>query len=158
MAAQGQQPPQQQRFDVSIFDTPFKSLPDPKRVWVGEPGSKEESLGRLNLLTPDVVAAAAREEIQSGQRVGLGWDMTKLQYSQFGRQKCRHEVIPIMGPGGIGSCFDDAYSMNPRRCFLFFFLTCRFYWDISRTSVFSCFTCPCMQCAYHHLGFDQRRL
>lgn len=42
--------------------------------------------------------------------------MKKLEYSQFGRQKCGHTIIPLEGPGGsgMGACFDDAYSMNPR--------------------------------------------
>lgn len=34
------------RYDVSIFDTPFSELPDPKRVWIGEPGSRLEELGK----------------------------------------------------------------------------------------------------------------
>jgi hypothetical protein len=104
------------RHDLSILSTPFASLPNPKRVWLGAPGSREESLGRLNLLTPAVVAAAAQSEIKTGQRVGLNWDMMKLEYSQFGRQKCKHEILPLWGPGGsgYGACFDDAYAMNPR--------------------------------------------
>lgn len=32
----------------------------------------------LRLLTPDVVAAAARSEIQTGERVCLNWDLEKL--------------------------------------------------------------------------------
>ncbi|KAI9734726.1 MAG: hypothetical protein M1818_006713 [Claussenomyces sp. TS43310] len=111
-------PPQAaQRFDLTILDTPFRSLPDPKRVWLGEPGSHEESLGRLNLLTPEIVAVAAKEEIKTGRRVGLAWDMTKLEFSQFGRQRCRHRIIPLPGPGGsgYGACFDDEYRLNPQQ-------------------------------------------
>lgn len=72
--------------------------------------------GRLSLLTPEIVSGAAASEIKTGRRVGLGWDMTKLEYSQFGRQKCGHTIIPLTLPGGagFGSAFDDAYSMNPR--------------------------------------------
>jgi hypothetical protein len=42
--------------------------------------------------------------------------MKKLEYSQFGRQKCGHTIIALNGPGGSGwgACFDDAYNMNPR--------------------------------------------
>jgi hypothetical protein len=45
--------------------------------------------------------------------------MKKLEYSQFGRQKCGHTIIPLYGPGGSGwvAGFDDAYNMNPRGCF-----------------------------------------
>jgi hypothetical protein len=76
-------------------------------------------------LTEDVVAKAAAEEIKTGKRVGLSWDMTKLEHSQFGRQKCEHKIIPIQGPdgSGLGSCFDDVYEMNPRR-FLLSILLC----------------------------------
>lgn len=43
--------------------------------------------------------------------------MTKLEYSQFGRQKCGHKIVPLNGPGGsgYGACFDDVYHMNPRK-------------------------------------------
>ena len=42
--------------------------------------------------------------------------MKKLEYSQFGRQKCGHTIIALNGPGGSGwgACFDDVYNMNPR--------------------------------------------
>lgn len=106
----------QTRYDPSIYNTPFKSLQNPKRVWLGTPGSAEEGIGRLSLLTPEVVSAASASEIKTGVRVGLGWDMTKLEYSQFGRQKCGHTIIPLGVPGSelYGKCFDDAYAMNPR--------------------------------------------
>ncbi|PQE23908.1 cyclase family protein [Rutstroemia sp. NJR-2017a WRK4] len=105
------------RYDPSIYDTPFSKLPNPKRVWIGEPGSALEGIGRLSLLTPTIVSAAATSEIKTGQRVGLGWDMTKLEYSQFGRQKCGHKIVPLWGPGGsgYGACFDDVYHMNPQQ-------------------------------------------
>ena len=69
----------------------------------------------MSLLTPEVVSGAAASEIKTGKRVGLGWDMKKLEYSQFGRQKCGHKVISLNGPGGQGFAFDDEYSMNPRK-------------------------------------------
>lgn len=108
--------PNEPRSPPSTLLLPFASLSSPKRVWLGAPGSREESLGRLSLLTPSVVAAAAREEIKTGERVGLNWDMMKLEYSQFGRQSCRHEILPLMGPGGSGwgACFDDVVECNPR--------------------------------------------
>lgn len=84
--------------------------------------------GRLSLQTPEVVSAAAASEIKTGRRVGLGWDMTKLEHSQFGRQKCGHTIIPLMVPGGpgLGACFDDSYAMNPRK------------WPYSTCLVFNC--------------------
>jgi len=106
-----------ERYKPSIYKKPFSSLPNPKRIWLGTPSSPSEGLGRLSILTPEIVSSAAASEIKTGIRVGLGWDMTKLEYSQFGRQKCGHEIIPLWGPGGIGfgACFDDAYSMNPQQ-------------------------------------------
>ncbi|KAN0108135.1 hypothetical protein V8E51_007877 [Hyaloscypha variabilis] len=105
------------RYDVSIYDTPFSKLPDPKRVWLGSPLSALEGLGRLSLLTPEVVSAAATSEIKTGRRVGMNWNMKKLEYPQFGRQSCSHKVISMPGPGGIGvgAYFDDVYEMNPQQ-------------------------------------------
>lgn len=70
--------------------------------------------GRLTLLTPEVVSAAAASEVKTGQRVGLGWDLRKVEYSQFGRQNFYHRIIPLPSSSGLGTCFDDAYSFNPR--------------------------------------------
>jgi hypothetical protein len=58
--------------------------------------------------------------------VGLNWDMLKLEYSQFGRQSCRHEIVPLVGPGGsgLGACFDDVFEMNPREWVLWFLFFC----------------------------------
>ncbi|CZT06293.1 hypothetical protein WAI453_006279 [Rhynchosporium graminicola] len=105
------------RYDSSIYDTPFSKLPNPKRVWLGSPSSSLEGLGRLTLLTPPVVSSAASSEIKTGRRVGLGWDMTKLEHSQFGRQKCGHTIIPLTfaGGAGLGAGFDDKYDMNPQQ-------------------------------------------
>ncbi|KAE8453119.1 hypothetical protein EG329_012306 [Mollisiaceae sp. DMI_Dod_QoI] len=116
-AHQPEQDVETARYVTSIYDTPFSKLPNPKRVWLGAPSSSLEGIGRLSLLTPQVVSAAATSEIKTGQRVGLGWDMRKVEYSQFGRQKFEHKIIPLEGPGGsgFGACFDDAYNMNPQQ-------------------------------------------
>lgn len=46
----------------------FNDLPDKARYWVwGPPGSREEGLGMLNLLTPDYVAESAKTEIKTGE-------------------------------------------------------------------------------------------
>ena len=96
----------------SPFDVPFDSLPDPRRVWVGKPGSREEGLGKVAILTPDVVASAATAEIKTGRRVTLNWDLTKLESAGFGRKPTQHSIVPILG----GVAFDDVYTMNPRTC------------------------------------------
>ncbi|CAL3967552.1 unnamed protein product [Diplocarpon coronariae] len=58
-------------------------------------GKRKEGIGRLSLLTAEVVAAAAKSEIQTGRRVRLGWDMTQLEYSQFGRQNLLSRCLLI---------------------------------------------------------------
>lgn len=94
----------------SPFDTPFDQLPNPKQVWLGKPGSYEEGLGKLAILTPEVVAAASASEIRCGRRVTMGWEMTKLDYPNLNRQPCHHQIVPLLG----GVAFDDIYTMNPR--------------------------------------------
>ncbi|OJD10249.1 hypothetical protein AJ78_08668 [Emergomyces pasteurianus Ep9510] len=95
---------------TSLFDTPFDELPNPRQVWVGTPGSPEEGLGKLALLTPAVVAEAATE-IKTGKRVTLGWEMTKLELANLNRQPCQHHIISLLD----GVAFDDVYIMNPQQ-------------------------------------------
>lgn len=94
----------------SIYNTPFDALPDKKRVWIGQPGSHEEGLGKLALLTPKVVAAAA-SEIRTGRRTSLGWELTKLENAGLGRQQCEHVIVPLLG----GFAFDDIFTFNPQQ-------------------------------------------
>jgi hypothetical protein len=84
------------------------------------------------------VAKSAADEIKTGKRVGLGWLLTKLENSQFGRQKCQHKIIALEGPGGIGlgACFDDVYEMNPRR--YFFVGSSLFFRVVSFKKILSC--------------------
>lgn len=98
----------------SIFDTPYDELPNPKQVWMGQPGSREEGLGKLAILTPELVSKAAASEIRTGRRVTMGWEMTKLDYPNLNRQPCQHQIVPLLG----GIAFDDIYQMNPRRACL----------------------------------------
>lgn len=92
------------------FDLPFDQLPNPRQVWVGQPGSHQEGLGKLAILTPEIVARAAAE-IQTGRRTTLGWDLTKLDYPNLNRQPCHHQIVPLLG----GVAFDDVYTMNPQQ-------------------------------------------
>lgn len=56
----------------------FDDLPDKRRFWPGAAESEEEGLGMLRLLTSEVVAQAARTQIQTGERVCLNWNMENL--------------------------------------------------------------------------------
>ena len=56
----------------------FEELRDKRRFWPAPAGSHEEGLGMLRILTPDVVANAARSEIRNGERVCLNWNIEQL--------------------------------------------------------------------------------
>lgn len=80
--------------DAGSSHPPFSSLPlDPN----GPPGNawgrfeENDQLGMLNLLTPAVVAAAAKE-IQSGIRISLDWGFGKPSHPSYGRDPHKHEI------------------------------------------------------------------
>ncbi|RKK80254.1 hypothetical protein BFJ69_g4444 [Fusarium oxysporum] len=97
--------------DPSFMEKQWDELPDPKRIWIGQPGSREEGLGRLVLLTPERVASAAQTQIKTGIRVNLGWDLNKLEFACFNRQPCELKMVPLLD----GVAFDDIYVMNPQQ-------------------------------------------
>ncbi|CAK7234687.1 hypothetical protein SCUCBS95973_009020 [Sporothrix curviconia] len=87
-------------------------LPDrpnapPGAAWVWGP---DDHLGRLNLLTPQRVATAAREQIQTGRsaRVDLALDIPK--HPAWQREPFQHGIKVILGVGGVGH--DDTYCLN----------------------------------------------
>jgi hypothetical protein len=65
---------------MAAFDLPkkFDDLPNKRQYWPAAPGSEEEGLGMLRILTPDIIANAARTQIQTGERVCLNWDLENL--------------------------------------------------------------------------------
>ncbi|KAF2759490.1 hypothetical protein EJ05DRAFT_498701 [Pseudovirgaria hyperparasitica] len=93
------------------YDLKFDELPNPMRVWKGPPGSHEEALGKVSILTPDVVAKAASQEIRTGRRVTVNWSLEQLEYAPFGRIPVKHSIIPILD----GDAFDDIYTFNPQQ-------------------------------------------
>jgi hypothetical protein len=88
----------------------FEALPlregDPPFSAWGLYGMDDE-LGTLNLLTPDVVAEAARE-VQTGVRIGLDLPINYIAEPSHGRQKLTHKVIRQ----GKNAVHDDAIEMN----------------------------------------------
>ncbi|KAM0794193.1 hypothetical protein BDR22DRAFT_883633 [Usnea florida] len=74
-----------------VYDTPYDKLSNPRQVWVSEPSSHEEGMGKLSLLTPEL-------------------DLTKLEYAGLRRSKSQHHILPIMG----GMAFDDIYLISPQ--------------------------------------------
>ncbi|OAA56338.1 hypothetical protein SPI_07949 [Niveomyces insectorum RCEF 264] len=107
----GRKTPQETVQTTSVHNLSYDDLPDPRRVWPSPPGSHEEGLGRLVLLTPDVVAAAAASCIKTGLRVSLNWDLTKLDIANFNRAPTQHHIMSLLGGRG----FDDVYIFNPQQ-------------------------------------------
>ncbi|KAI1061596.1 hypothetical protein LB506_011943 [Fusarium annulatum] len=96
---------------ASLHYRDYDSLPDPKRVWTGKPGSREEGLGRLVLLTPEVVANAASTCIKTGRRTSLNWELTKLDIANFNRAPAQHHIVSLLN----GAAYDDVYIFNPQQ-------------------------------------------
>lgn len=75
----------------------FNELPLDKN---GPPGNawglfgEDDQLGRLNLITPDTVKAAAFE-IQQGIRVSLDWPIDKPTFPAFKRPRFQHQLINL---------------------------------------------------------------
>ncbi|KAL6246966.1 hypothetical protein RBB50_006273 [Rhinocladiella similis] len=67
---------------------------------------KNDELGRLNLLTPERVASAARM-IKSGEVVNLDWRADLPNPPVFGREPFKHTVKQV-----TDQVFDDLYDMN----------------------------------------------
>ena len=63
----------------------------------------------LNLLTPPVVVAAAKEII-SGVRVSLDWPLNKPSYPSYGRDPYTHEIKQKGGPDRVVN--DDILKFN----------------------------------------------
>ncbi|OQD72150.1 hypothetical protein PENPOL_c001G09813 [Penicillium polonicum] len=89
----------------------FDDLRDKRRFWPGAAESEEEGLGMLRLLTPEVVAQAARTQIQTGERVCLNWNMENLSPPGFGRKPFEHRIKWV----AEGVAFDDEYHFNPQQ-------------------------------------------
>lgn len=74
----------------------FKELPldkshPPHSAWIWGP---DDQLGTLNLLTEEVVAAAAKE-IKSGKSFGLDWPLNLSHVPKNFRERLKHEVLQI---------------------------------------------------------------
>ena len=89
---------------------PFSSLPlDPSgpagNAWglYGE----DDCLGALNLLTSDVVAAAAASEIRVGDRVSLDWRLDLPSHSSFGRAPFEWKLQNRTKPGAPHRTVND---------------------------------------------------
>lgn len=98
--------------DLAPPHPPFSSLPldpngPPGNAW-GRFGAADQ-LGMLNLLTPRVVAAAAKE-IVSGVRISLDWPLNKPSLSCYGRDPYVHEIKQRGGSDRVVN--DDILTFN----------------------------------------------
>lgn len=63
---------------VNSLPQTYDDLPDKRRFWPAAPGSRDEGLGMLRILTPEIVANAAKSQILTGERVCLNWELDNL--------------------------------------------------------------------------------
>ena len=95
---------------MKLSRPPFSSLPFKKD---GPPGNawslygSSDELGSLNLLTPESIAAAAKE-ITDGVRVCTDWPLNSMRMPCFGRPHLEHTVKQTAS--GIGN--DDILTFN----------------------------------------------
>ena len=88
---------------------PFSDLPLDKN---GPPGNawglygKDDELGALNLITPATVKAAA-QEIQTGERVSLDWNLNLPAYPSFGRPSFGWKMENRTQPDGTPRTVND---------------------------------------------------
>ena len=95
--------------DATTFPT-FHNLPaqpsaPPHAAWVWGPN---DNLGRLNLLTPTRVLAAAQETIRTGISARLDLPLHVPATPAFGRCKFEHRIKAIHE----GIAYDDEYTLN----------------------------------------------
>lgn len=94
--------------------TPFPSFDELPLDKSGPDGNawflfgKNDELGMLNLLTPEVVAEAAKE-IKLGLRVNLDWPLDKPSFPTFNRQIFKHSILSHESPLVMN---DDVVNIN----------------------------------------------
>ncbi|KAB8231428.1 hypothetical protein BDV23DRAFT_171419 [Aspergillus alliaceus] len=70
---------------------------------------KDDEIGRLNLLTPARVKAAAAE-IQTGEMIRLDLPLHIPEHPAFGREPFEHKIKTVLKD----IVYDDTYSLNPQ--------------------------------------------
>lgn len=69
---------------------------------------EDDYLGRINLLTPARVKAAAAAEIKTGEMARTDLPLHIPEQPAFGRQAFKHEIKALRP----GLAYDDTYSLN----------------------------------------------
>ncbi|RFU34864.1 hypothetical protein B7463_g1440, partial [Scytalidium lignicola] len=78
----------------------------PETAWIW---GMDDEIGRINLLTPERVAAARTAELRDGDVVSLNWNMNLPKRPAFGRQPCKHRIANHPDSPWV---FDDWLDMN----------------------------------------------
>ncbi|KAL8792241.1 MAG: hypothetical protein Q9195_005197 [Heterodermia aff. obscurata] len=68
---------------------------------------KDDNLGRLNLLTPARIKAAAAE-IKTGEAISINLPLNVPEVPAFHREQFKHEIKPLVE----GLAYDDLYTLN----------------------------------------------
>lgn len=76
------------------------------KVW-----GEDDQLGTLNLLTPEVVAQAAHENIRTGERVQIDWGLDSVDVPANKRKRFHHELIDLKKKLGVYAT-DDELHLN----------------------------------------------
>ncbi len=76
------------------------------KVW-----GEDDQLGTLNLLTPEVVASAAQENIRTGDRVQIDWGLDSVDVPANKRKHFHHELLDLKKKLGVYAT-DDELHLN----------------------------------------------
>jgi len=88
-----------------------KDMPQGCAWGVFDKDGKKDVLGTVNLLTPDVVKAAA-SEVKEGVSVSLNWPIGAIQTPGFGRKGLVHKVMSFVDSPLACHGFDDEVEFN----------------------------------------------
>ncbi|CAJ2508245.1 Uu.00g094310.m01.CDS01 [Anthostomella pinea] len=93
---------------VPDFDTLPLRNSDPHHSAWGLYGD-DDQLGTLNRLTDERVAAAARDEIQTGRRISLNWPLNAQPRRSFFQRALFHQELIAKAPRTVN---DDVWTFN----------------------------------------------
>ncbi|KAF1850854.1 uncharacterized protein K460DRAFT_412493 [Cucurbitaria berberidis CBS 394.84] len=76
---------------------------------------KKDMIGTLNLLTPEVVAAACKEA-RDGVSISLDWPLNAIKFPMPGRINPVHKIMTLSEAGlGSGEGWDDEITFNTQK-------------------------------------------
>ncbi|KAJ5083893.1 cyclase [Penicillium alfredii] len=99
---------------IPSFDDlpPVEGMPQGCAWGVFDKDGQKDIYGTLNLLTPDVVKAAAAE-VQEGISISLNWPIGSIKMPNFFRKSLSHKVLKLEDhQAGLHYGFDDEVEFN----------------------------------------------